>query len=86
MKFYRDNLKSDFYWQNILDNRLTVILLDYYNAVLFYKNGKENNTKNASYITKSGYKQFHLNGEYYGNRNNFTKQSWRKFVKMQVFL
>mgnify|MGYP007071561290 FL=1 len=86
MKFYRDNLKADFCWQNILDNRLTAILLDYYNAVLFYKNGKENNTKNASYIAKSGYKQFCLNDEDYGDQTNFTKQSWRRFVKMQVFL
>ncbi len=26
------------------------------------------------------------NGKYYGDQNDFTKKSWRKFVKIQAFL
>ena len=86
MKFYRDMNNYDDYWNKIRNNKLNAILLDYYNAVLFYKNGKENNTKNASYIAKSGYKQFCLNDKDYGTNNDFTKESWRRFVKLQAFL
>jgi hypothetical protein len=86
MKFYRDNLKADFYWRNILDNRLTAILSDYYNAVLFFKNGKEYNDKNAAYIYGNKYKQFCLNDKDYGTNNDFTKESWRRFSKLQAFL
>lgn len=51
----------------------------------FYKNGKQHNNKNASYIKYKKYKEFWLNGEFYGNKNNFTKKSWRRFVKMEIF-
>ena len=53
---------------------------------MFYKNGKFNNSKNASYIGPlPGNKEFFLNGTIYGNGNDFTKKSWRRFVKIQVF-
>jgi hypothetical protein len=85
MKFYRDMNNYDDYWNKIFNNNLTAI---YYNsfAIKFFKNGKENNTKNASYIAKSGYKQFYLNDKCYGDDEDFTKESWRRFVKLQAFL
>jgi hypothetical protein len=43
------------------------------------------NYKNASYIF-SDYTEFHLNGTYYGDQDDFDKESWRKFAKLQAFL
>lgn len=73
---------------NIILNKKDAIYCTfiYNHHIVFYKNGMLHNAKNASYIHNSGYKAFYLNDEYYGNHNNFTKQSWRRFVKMQVFL
>ena len=82
MKFYKD--KYFFYSDKIFKNKLSAILCRY-RVILFYKKGKLHNTKNGSYID-SKYKEFHLNGKYYVNNVNFTKKSWRKFVKLQAFL
>ena len=87
MKFYKDIPTYKFYYYYIISSRLTCIRIDkVYNAVVFYKNGKKNNFKNASYIVNTGYKQFCLNDINYGNQTNFTKESWRKFAKLQAFL
>jgi hypothetical protein len=69
----------------IFDSKLTAIYCDIA-STFFYTNGYENNIKNASYISKNDYKEFSLNGKCYGNKYNFTKQSWRRFVKLQAFL
>jgi hypothetical protein len=86
MKFYRDidnNIYND-YWNKIYYNKLTAIHCDSI-AIRFFKNGIKNNNKNASYISNSG-KVFWLNNKSYGYGNNFTKESWRRFVKLQAFL
>jgi hypothetical protein len=84
MKFYRDK----FIWKyggKIINNKLTAI---YFTEVYieFFKNGKNHNIKNAAFIRHDGDKQFCLNDKLYGNEFNFTKKSWRKFVKLQVFI
>ena len=91
MKFYK--YKDDCnYWNKIKKYELTAI---YYQPnrsiyVQFFKNGKLHNAKNASYVTYHGMKAFNLNGNFYGNfygkKNDFTKESWRRFVKLQAFL
>ena len=83
MRFYKF-INSLYYRNKIKDNNLTAIYTDY-NSVTFYVNGKFNNFKNAAYVTNYGSKQFCLNHISYGY-NNFTKQSWRKFVKLKAFL
>ncbi len=71
----------------INDNMLDAILISSGSLyVRFLKNGKDHNTKNAALIRYDGYKQFYLNNKLYGYKKDFTKKSWRKFVKMQVFL
>ena len=42
------------------------------------------NNKNAASISFK-YKGFYLSGIHYGNNKDFTKQSWRKFAKLQAF-
>jgi hypothetical protein len=84
MKFYRDKHSWDYLYK-IKKYELAVI---YFSSmeVYFFKNGKEHNSKNASYIGRFGNKEFCLNGKFYGNENDFTKQSWHKFIKLQAFL
>jgi hypothetical protein len=80
MKFYRN-----FNYNEVRMSKIIAICSDYY-GVVFYKNGKMHNTRNAAYINDLGYKQFVLNDKYYGVETNFTKESWRRFVKLKVFL
>jgi hypothetical protein len=82
MKFYKYK-HSFYYWNKIINDKLTAIYCN--DSIWFLKNGKEHNYKNAAFIYDK-YKQFYLNGNFYGDLNNFTKKSWRRFVKMQVFL
>ena len=83
MKFYKYN-DGSYFDNKIVNNKLTAIYLDY--NVYFYKNGKMHNSKNAAYADYNNFKHFHLNGKFYGYEGTFTKESWRRFVKMQAFL
>ena len=84
MKFYREDKNNYEYWNKIIRNKLNAIY--HSESVWFFKSGKHHNFKNASYFNYNGYKEFSLNGKLYGYENDFTKKSWRKFVKIQVFL
>ena len=86
MKFYRDKYKLH-HWSKGMHykNKFTFIYQGQY-YVIFYKNRIQHNSKNASYIGNTNYKEFWLNNECYGDNNTFTKQSWRQYVKLQVFL
>ena len=83
MKFYIQNNKNISYWN--ISNKLTYIYCDRF-SINFFKNGLWHNNKNAAFIKYNGYKEFSLNGEIYDYENKFNKSSWRRFVKMQVFL
>ncbi len=83
MKFYKSYSYYGSNLEKIISENLNAIY-SYYD-VLFFKNGKEYNDKNAAYISIIN-KQFILNNEVYGNENTFNKKSWRRFVKLQAFL
>ncbi len=84
MKFYK--YKYDFdYWNKIINKKLTCVYSNY-SYVRFYKNGKKHNIKNcALFDFNNKYKQFFLNGINFSNEKRFTKQSWRRFAKLQIF-
>jgi hypothetical protein len=85
MKFYKKRIiDSNLYLREIINKKITAIY--YSRNISFFKNGELHNTKNAAYIRYDEYKQFRLNGIYYSGENKFTKQSWRRFVKLQAFL
>ncbi len=84
MKFYKDKVNF-YYLRKIRLHKLTSIYIDNI-GVDFFKNGKRHNTKNACFVKDNIIKSFDLNGKYYGYHNEFTKQSWRRFVKLQAFL
>ena len=83
MKFYIDK-GSWIYWSKINNNKLDAIYYDI--GSWFFKNGELYNAKNASYVPYHGMKIFYLDGKCYGNQDDFTKKSWRRFVKLQAFL
>jgi hypothetical protein len=88
MKFYREK-KTD-YWCKIVNKKITsVYQVIFHNdsiCVHFLKNGEQHNSKNAAIIRYDGTRQFILNNIFYNPDIPFTKESWRRFVKMQAFL
>ncbi len=86
MKFYTENKNYINYRDKILINKLTAIYYNKNSYIQFFKNGKYHNSKNADFINNKGLKDFSLNGEYYGKNEDFTKESWRRFCKLKIFL
>ena len=85
MKFYKDKINGHYsYWHKIYNRKLTAIHSD--ESVRFIKNGRYSNSKNAAFIKYNGVKDFCLNNKDYSTNNDFTKESWRRFVKLQAFL
>jgi hypothetical protein len=86
MKFYVGKMGTS-YLAKITTNKLCSIFTHIsFEIVNFYKKGKRHNVKNAAVSCKNGNKEFWLNDKIYCYEYNFTKQSWRKFVKLKVFL
>jgi hypothetical protein len=85
LKNIKDFEKNTYFWEFILNNKITAIQNNVF-ATRFYKNGKLHNAKNAAIIYYTGYTEFRLNGQWHSINKTFTKQSWRKFVKLQAFL
>ena len=87
MKFYISiNSSTCDYLNKIINNILTAIISNKSSYVEFFKNGVLHNIKNAAIIYNNQYKNFISNNKRYGSEKDFTKESWRKFVKLQVFL
>ena len=83
MRFY----KNKKYTGEPFDNTLTAVYHNTY-SIRFFKNGENHNTKNAGMIYGE-FKEFWLNGRYYGNQNTLTKKSWRRYmrlIKLKAFL
>jgi hypothetical protein len=79
MKFYK-NINYKFIYENVLT---AIYICPYY--IAFYKNGKLHNTKNSAHINGI-FNSYYLNNEFYGDNNDFTKESWRRFCKLKAFL
>jgi hypothetical protein len=88
MKFYVDKNTNSYlsFLKKIVSNKLKAICYDEFDcSVRFYLNGMWHNPKNAAYFDGKN-KNFSLNGKVYSTEKNFTKQSWRRFVKLKAFL
>ncbi len=88
MKFYKEKSTFDaVFFNKIFNFNLSAIYCDS-SYCEFFKNGQIHNYKNASIIDFK-FKKYFLNNKYYGCEYEFTKKSWRKFVrelKLQAFL
>jgi hypothetical protein len=85
MKFYITKFKST-PKKVKKTNAIILKIKETYTLTMFFKNGKLHNYIKAAIIDSTRFKEFYLNGEYYGNSNKFTKKTWRKFVKIHIFL
>ena len=90
MKFYKEYNNSYYYLDKVEYNKLDAIYFSGIETILFFIKGKKHNSKNAALIFFNANKRFYLNGKLYGkifgNQNDFTKESWRRFCKLQAFL
>jgi hypothetical protein len=90
MKFYKNDYED--YDGKIIDDKLSAVYnycsydYGYHYFITFYKDGKCHNNKNACYVDDEGVKLFFLNAKEFGNQDNFTKETWRRFIKLQAFL
>ena len=99
MKFYREKFfegtlrKNYKYTKYVNTNKLTAII-SYKTMgeqaieveIAFINDGVFHNTKNAAINWSDRYKDFYLKNKGYGSGYTFTKQSWRRLAKMQVFI
>jgi hypothetical protein len=85
MKFYKDK-NTAYFINKIIDNKLLAVIDTKYKTVVFYKNGKFHNNKNAAIIYNDDSLRFYLNGTFYGFNDDFFKESWRRFIKLKVFI
>ena len=84
MKFYYDKY-SNYYINKVYDNKTTCVYMGY--SVEFFYKGMNHNIKNAA-ISEYYHigKAYYLYSKYYGNEDDFTKKTWRKFCKLKTFL
>jgi hypothetical protein len=83
MRFYKDKELYRF-WYYIQENKLTAIFQNLNQEIVFLKKSKCHNNKNAAYIRKYE-KHFYLNGNFHGYDSFFSKDSWRRNIKLKVF-
>ena len=78
MKFYRNTIHYNV--ETFIEQTPT-------GRVYFIKKHSLHNVKNAALISKYlKVKEYYLNGNFYGNNTDFTKESWRRFCKLKAFL
>jgi hypothetical protein len=97
MKFYREKFFGrtlrKFYTKHVINNKIKAIISCKVIGeqaieveVTFFDKGEFHNNKNAAIYWSDKYKDFYLKSKSYGSAKTYTKQSWRRFVKMQTFL
>jgi len=94
MKFYKGNKideKGFGYINKAYLYNLSACIQDFFDNVIFIKNGEMHNDKNFSHIQySSNCKEFWLNGKLIGYsdafKQDFDKFSWRKYCKLKIFL
>ena len=61
------------------------IKTDKYNTKYYYLNGTFHREDGPAVECHEGSKQWRLNGKSYGYNNEFTNESWVKFIKTLIF-
>jgi hypothetical protein len=84
MKFYIEKNNTNYFNNIFIGIKVNAVYCYENKYIHFFKNGLRHNSKNAAFTDKV-YKSFYLNNKCYGDQNTFTKQSWRRFAKLQFF-
>ena len=51
----------------------------------WFKNGVHHREDGPAYEGYNGYLEWYLNGKFYGCNDDFTVESWKRFVKTLIF-
>ena len=88
---YKYEFKKDFfgnkrYYLNGLLHREDGPAIEYFNGTKYWcKNGKLHREDGPAIEYITGETEWCLNGKYYGYDNDFTNESWIKFIKTLIF-
>ena len=61
------------------------IKIDSHGNKVWYKNGKYHREDGPAIEYATGDKEWWLNNKYYGYNNDFTNESWKRFIKTLIF-
>jgi len=84
MKYTKDNPKLV---KNILHfkgkRNFTGVVKNEHNSFIYYLNGKFHREDGPAVEWSNGDKKWFLNDKYYGSNNDYTNESWIRFVKLE---
>ena len=81
-----DSSGNQFYYINKVLDREDGPAAEYTDGTkVWYKNGQWHREDGPAYQGISAYKEWCLNGKCYGYNDQYTIESWKKFVKTLIF-
>lgn len=84
MKFYKHNVQKGILQHNLILNKITAVYTNNF-FTIFYVNGVPHNIENAAMVSKQR-SIFYLNGMRIGTKEDFSKDTWKKFAKNINFI
>ena len=79
------NSTKFYYVNNVLHREDGPAIEDVNGNKYWYKNGLLHREDGPAIEKVSGYNSWNLNGKQYGIDNDFTNESWKKFIKTLIF-
>ena len=81
-----DKLGTRCYYLNNVLHREDGPAIEYVDgSKIWYKNGKRHREDGPACEYGYGYKAWYLSGKFYGTNNDFTNESWKRFIKTLIF-
>ena len=81
-----DNYRTKRYYMNNELHREDGPAIEYANGDKhWFKNGKRHREEGPAIEYFWGSKEWYLNGKFYGDDDDFTNESWKKFIKTLMF-
>jgi len=84
MIYHQKNTKlvEDYYYFKGRET-FTGVVKDKRNTIVYYLNGKYHREDGPAIIFADGYKEWCLNGESYGWNDEYTNESWIRFITLR---
>jgi len=85
MKYIKDNPKLvEDYYDFEGRETFTGVVKDTFNDIAYYLNGKYHREDGPAIEYRNGYNAWYLNGICYGCYDDFTNESWIRFVRIEL--
>ena len=86
MKYTKDNPKLVENFYNYFEQKetFTGVVKDKYNNIYYYLNGKWHREDGPSIEWDDGDFSWYLNGILYGSNDDYTNESWMRFIELQL--